>query len=224
MSTSQDRLILLASASPRRRALFTLLGLPFQVATADIDETPLPGEAADAYTARLSHEKARAVQQRSGDQRALVLAADTTVADSGVILGKPADPDEARAMLRRLRGRTHQVYTALTLLDDASGRSLTDVAQTDVHMREYDDAELEAYIASGDPFDKAGGYAIQHPGFHPVEALHGCYTNVVGLPLCHVVWALRQFGVEPNPQVPLLCQRHHDGVCSLADDLLAGRL
>ncbi len=188
--------------------------------TADIDETPLPGEAAADYTVRLSREKARAVRQTLTDPHALILAADTTVADGDTILGKPADPDEAWAMLRRLRGRVHQVYTAITLIDAATGRTVTDVAVTDVPMRNYTDAEIEAYIASGDPFDKAGGYAIQNEAFHPVEGLTGCYSNVVGLPLCHLVRALRVFGVTPPNDVPLLCQQYHDYDCDVTDEIL----
>ncbi len=107
------------------------------------------------------------------------------------------------------------MYTALTLIDTASGRSVTEVAVTDVPMRDYTDAEIEAYIASGDPFDKAGGYAIQNAGFHPVTALSGCYANVVGLPLCHLVRALRVFGMTPGGDVPLRCQQHHAYECDV---------
>jgi MAF protein len=125
-------------------------------------------------------------------------------------------------MLRRLRGRVHQVYTALTLVEAATGRSVTEVAATDVPMRNYTDDEIKVYIASGDPFDKAGAYAIQHAGFHPVAALRGCYSNVMGLPLCHLVRALRAFGIEPGADVPLRCQQHQRYDCDVTDDILAG--
>jgi septum formation protein len=211
--------IILASGSPRRRELLGLTGLTFRLAKADIDETPRPGETAADYTLRLSQEKARAVKETvTGD--ALILAADTTVADGDVILGKPADPEEAQAMLRRLRGRVHQVHTALTLLNPASGRSMSETAVTNVPMRNYSDEEIEAYIASGDPFDKAGGYAIQNAGFHPVTALSGCYANVVGLPLCHLIRALRAFGATPGGDVPQRCQQHHDYVCDVTGEIL----
>ncbi len=200
-----------------------MTGLSFSRTTADIDETPRPGETAQDYTIRLSQEKARAVQV-SAPSGAIILAADTTVADGDAILGKPADADEARAMLYRLRGRAHQVITALTLVHTTIGQRVTDVAATEVPMRDYDDDEIETYIASGDPFDKAGGYAIQNPDFRPVATLSGCYANVVGLPLCHLVRSLRKFGIIPPANVPLRCQQHHDYVCPVTDDILAGRL
>ena len=221
MPNPDHRRLILASGSPRRRELLALTGLTFEIATADIDETPHPGEPAAAYTIRLSQSKAEAVA-RSISGSALVLAADTTVADGDTILGKPADPAEARAMLVRLRGRTHQVYTALTIIDTDSGQRLTDAAVTDVPMRAYSDAEIEAYIASGDPFDKAGGYAIQNSGFRPVNLTEGCFANVVGLPLCHLLRTLRRFGIRPAADVPRLCQDHHDYVCTVAQAILEG--
>jgi septum formation protein len=215
-----EKVIILASGSPRRRELLGLTGLAFTLAKADIDETPQPGEAAAEYTLRLSREKAHAVRATITDD-ALILAADTTVADADTILGKPADADEARAMLRRLRGRVHQVHTALTLIDTASGRDVSETAVTNVPMRDYSDDEIEAYIASGDPFDKAGGYAIQNAGFHPVTALSGCYANVVGLPLCHLIRALRAFGITLGKDVPQRCQQHHDYVCDVTGEILS---
>lgn len=221
MTDANTITLLLASGSPRRRELLGLTRLPFDLARADIDETPLEDESAAAYTVRLSQEKARAaLRQATGNT--IVLAADTTVADGGAILGKPADADEARAMLQQLRGRTHQVYTALTLIEATTGRSVTDLAVTDVPMRDYTGAEIDAYIASGDPFDKAGGYAIQHVGFHPVMLRTGCFANVVGLPLCHLVRALRAFGVMPEADVPGACQRYHAYECDVTGDILAG--
>ncbi len=200
--------------------MLELLNLPFDVTRADIDETPHPGEHARDYTARLSREKAQTVAARGTEGDVVILAADTTVADNGAILGKPADPDEARAMLRQLRGRTHQVYTAISLLDTATGRALTDVALTDVTMRNYPGAEMDAYIASGDPFDKAGGYAIQNTAFHPVAGLRGCYPNVMGLPLCLLAAALRTIGIEPPPDAPGLCLHPDDPACDLDHDML----
>jgi septum formation protein len=185
---------ILASSSPRRRELLATLGIAFSIVKPDIDETLHPGEAPLAYVIRLSREKAEQIAARM-TQPAAVLAADTVVIlgadtmgidEGGDILGKPADADAARHMLRRLRGRAHQVCTALTLVRLAEGAAplqITRVTQTAVTMRAYSDAEIEAYIASGDPFDKAGGYAIQHDGFSPVARIAGSYTNVVGLPL-----------------------------------------
>lgn len=198
---------ILASGSPRRRELLASLGISFTVIKSDIDETQRPGEPPLDYVRRLSIEKAHAVaalilaDHRDG---ALILAADTVVilaADTmgilegetpggdtseGEILGKPTAADDARLMLERLRGRAHIVCTALTLLRCTQGaitKQITRLTQTTVTMRDYSDAEIAAYIASGDPFDKAGSYAIQHEGFHPVERIDGSYTNVVGLPV-----------------------------------------
>jgi len=204
VTTTHPKPIILASGSPRRRQLLGLLRLTFDVTSADIDETPRPGETARDYTARLSREKAQAIYARMRGQNALLLAADTTVADGDTILGKPADDDEARAMLYQLRGRTHQVYTALTLLDTATRRTMTDVALTNVHMRDYGDDEIDDYVASGDPFDKAGGYAIQNSAFHPVAAL------------------LRGFGVALEPDAPGLCAHPYDDGCDIDPALLNG--
>lgn len=123
-------------------------------------------------------------------------------------------------MLRRLRGRTHQVYTAITLLDLQTDRSITDLACSDVPMRNYTDEEIEAYIASGDPFDKAGAYAIQHDGFRPVENFSQCFANVMGLPLCHVVRSLRQLHAEAPNDVPTLCQAHIRYQCLVFESIL----
>jgi septum formation protein len=180
---------ILASGSPRRRELLASLGILFEVIKPDIDETQQQ-EAPLDYVRRLSIEKARAVAAKL-EQPALVLAADTVVilaADTigvldGDILGKPADADYARTMLRRLRGRDHTVCTALTLLQAHTSHIQTELTLTTVHMRNYSDGEIEAYIATGDPFDKAGSYAIQHEGFHPVARIEGSHTNVVGLPI-----------------------------------------
>jgi septum formation protein len=223
VTQTERRVVILASGSPRRRELLSLVGLPFELAQVDVDETPFPGEPAAVYTARLSQEKAQAALKSSAG-RALILAADTTVVDGGTILGKPGSAAEARAMLRQLRGHVHQVYTALTLIDAATRRSVTEVAVTSVPMRSYTDDEIDAYIASGDPFDKAGSYAIQNTSFRPVASLRGCYANVMGLPLCHLLRALRAFGVMPQADVPLLCQHRHHYDCDVTEDILAGRV
>ncbi len=177
------RAFVLASSSPRRRELLTSLGLVFRIIRPDIDETQHPDESPYDYVQRLSIQKAAAVAEQL-DPPAVILAADTVVIDEGEILGKPENDADARRMLRRLRGRTHQVCTAITLhrLDDPPQRS-TRLTCTAVTMRPYTDAEIEAYIATGDPFDKAGGYAIQHAEFAPVAHLDGSETNVIGLPL-----------------------------------------
>lgn len=186
--------ILLASNSPRRKQLLALGGWTFTVWPADIDERLLPDERPWDYVLRLAQTKASVVAELAPHD-ALIIAADTTVVDliqdpagrdTSIILGKPANTQQARAMLQQLRARIHQVYTALSVYRKSDQMQLNELCVTNVPMRNYTDAEIEAYIATGDPFDKAGGYAIQHAGFHPAEQLSGCYANVVGLPLCHL--------------------------------------
>jgi MAF protein len=198
-----DMDVILASNSPRRRKLLRLSGLDFRVIPADVDETPLEGESPSAYVRRLAGSKARAVGAHM-DTDVLVIAADTTVVDGNQILGKPVDNDDAGRMLRQLRGRSHQVYTAVAVFKE--GELLEECCGTDVPMREYSDLEMHAYIESGDPLDKAGAYAIQHVGFHPVDHLQGCYANVVGLPLCHLVRTLQKFNIHLAADVPAGCQ------------------
>jgi MAF protein len=217
--TVGNRRLLLASQSPRRRELLTLLGLPFEVDASDVDEAPRSNESPVALAARLSQAKARAC---SADH-AIIIACDTIVAHEGQVLGKPSDADGASEMLRRLRGRSHSVYTAITLLERGSGYSVTDVAETQVIMRAYTDAESAAYVASGDPIDKAGAYAIQHRGFHPVSKVRGCFTNVMGLPLCHLTRHLRAWEIDPPQDVPAACQAHTGHRCAVYQSILSAK-
>ena len=214
--------LILASASPRRRELLRLLGLPFRVVITETDEQRQPGESPDEYACRLSREKARAALARAGTS-ALILAADTIVVDGDDVLQKPRDADEARAILRRLRGRTHHVYTAVTLLGSRRSEPHSVLVKSPVTMRSYTDAEIEAYIATGDPFDKAGAYAIQHDGFNPVQEMTHCFASVMGLPLCHVVRMLRESGVIPRRNVPEACQAHLGYACPVYRSILAGK-
>jgi septum formation protein len=202
--------LILASSSPRRKALFSLFGFPFIVNPAEIDENQRPGESPPDYVLRLAREKALKV---AGEATGLVMAADTTVADGDEILGKPQDAMDAKRMLQQLRGRIHQVYTGIALIDTKTGDSYEDLCRTDVPMRNYSDEEIEAYIATGDPMDKAGAYAIQHPGFHPVEDLEGCFTSVMGLPICRLIPGLRRFGLEIPPDMPERCEAALDYRC-----------
>ncbi len=165
------------------------------MARPDIDETPHPHEAADCYVKRLSLEKAQAVASTITGE-ALILAADTTVVDGEQILGKPDTPDDAVAMLKQLRGCAHLGHTGVTLLDTSTGQHSSVVTTTKVMMRNYADEEIAAYVASGDPMGKAGSYAIQNRAFHPVDHLDGCYTNIVGLPMCAVYALLAPYGVR----------------------------
>ncbi len=172
-------MLILASASPRRRELLESAGVPFTVQPADADETWLPGELPRAYVLRVARAKARVVAGRS--ERAAVLAADTTVAIDDRVLGKPVDAAHAAAMLGDLAGREHAVHTAVVLRLGA--RETHRVVSTRVRFRPLTAREIAAYIATGEPFDKAGGYGIQGRGGSLVEVVHGSYTNVVGLPL-----------------------------------------
>jgi MAF protein len=214
-------MIYLASNSPRRRHLIALGGWRFSLLAVDIDESSLPAEAPDEYVIRLAENKARAACAKA-EMGAIVIAADTTVADGGDILGKPDDEVQAEAMLRVLRGRNHRVYTAQAILRAADGKMFTDLCVTDVPMREYSDDEMMTYIASGDPLDKAGAYAIQHPGFKPVENLQGCYANVVGLPLCHLTRTLKEMGYLPDVDIPQACQSSLEFRCSVYAPVLRG--
>jgi MAF protein len=224
MSRDSAKLIL-ASASPRRRELMKLLGLPFGVTEANVDEIPGPSEGPAAVAARLSQEKGEAaVRALASSARPLsttaVITCDTIVALGAEMLGKPATAEEATAMLRRLRARDHAVYSAITLHDAASGRTRTDVARTDITMRGYTDAEIATYVESGDPFDKAGAYAIQHAGFDPVSQCRGCYASVMGLPLCHLFRRLHDWGFAPLDGLPVRCQAHTGRFCSVFPDIL----
>lgn len=211
--------LVLASGSPRRRELLGLLGFGFERLSLDIDETPLPDESPADYTLRVSAAKAWAAVSYV-EHGMLIVAADTTVADGSQILGKPLDAAEAQAMLKQLQGRVHQVYTAITLLVTRSGQMAQDLAVTDVVMRAYTDNEIAAYVASGDPYDKAGSYAIQNQDFHPVARIDGCYANVVGLPLCHLTRTLVHLGVEMEIDVPSACQQANAIQCEVYPHIL----
>jgi MAF protein len=213
--------LVLASNSPRRRDLLALSGWKFQVRPTEVDEKQIPGEAADAYVLRLAQAKAKACTDLS-DDIPTILAADTAVIEGNTILGKPEDVAEAREMLLSLRGRTHQVYTGIALLKVSDGSLVTDLCITDVPMRTYSDTELETYIKSGDPFDKAGGYAIQHPQFHPVERMQGCYASVMGLPLCHLERSLQKMGVPKLNDIQENCQAYLEYTCPIFAEVLRG--
>lgn len=215
--------IVLASASPRRRELLALGGHDYRVAAAEVNERPRIGEPAREYVRRVAQSKARRIAARANPAE-LVIAADTTVVLEGRILGKPRDRDEARLMLQDLRARSHEVITSLAISRGGTDEITTDQARTQVPMRAYAQAEIEAYIDSGDPFDKAGGYAIQHAGFNPVQGLAGCYANVVGLPLCHLKRSLGKLGLALDEDLPVKCQQHFDYECPVYERVLKGEL
>ena len=200
-----------------------LLGVEFKVQPADIDESRLEGESPSDYVSRLAREKACAIAAQEGEGQ-IFIAADTTVADGEELLGKPKDDNDAKLMLEQLRGRTHEVYTGMAVFSKSANKILIELSCTDVPMRDYTDSEIDEYIASGDPFDKAGGYAIQHQDFHPVEKLNGCYANVMGLPLCHLSRTLKQFGIELDVDVAKVCQQELDYNCDIYGKVLEGEL
>lgn len=185
-------MLILASQSPRRRELLSMLGLDFTIMTADIDETMDPALSVEDAVAEVCRKKAAAVgEKHPGD---LIIAADTIVVLENKVLGKPHTEDEARDMLRSLSGRHHTVMTAFCLWKN--GKADTHVEKTHVHFRALTDAEIHAYIATGSPMDKAGAYGIQDQAGIFVQALEGDYYNVMGLPVCALAGCLRDFGVK----------------------------
>jgi MAF protein len=183
----------LASASPRRRELVQLLELDVRVAEQQTVETRFLLDEPLAGAVNVALAKARSVVDSLGSHE-VVLAADTLVVSDGAVLGKPVDDDVARGMLHRLRARPHTVATGVALAR-SDGAEWAAVVTTRVAMRDYADAEVEAYIARGEPFDKAGGYAVQDTVFRPVARLDGCFLNVVGLPLCAASRGLETLGL-----------------------------
>jgi septum formation protein len=204
MTTSPS--LLLASASPRRRQILQLLGLPFTVATLQVDEDAAqqrfqgPSDELAQWLAR--HKAAAALKLPEANGR-LVITADTTVLLNGQILGKPRDEAHARALLLSLRGRWHHVVTGIAVSNKLDGKHRIQAASciTPLLMRAYSKAEIDAYVASADPMDKAGAYGIQNPAFQPTARIDGCYLNVVGLPLCVLVELLADFGVYPSAAI-----------------------
>ena len=194
LDSQLSKRLVLASRSPRRREIVGALVPPVHQIDWNGEETPpRNGETPEEFVLRLSLAKARGGADRSGP--ATVLGADTVVVLDAKILGKPTGSTDATGMLGRLRGRTHRVMTGVTILDSESGRWVASARSTDVTFREYSDAEVAAYVASGKSFDKAGGYAVQDRLFAPAVNVEGCYLNVVGLPLCEVVTLLAELGV-----------------------------
>lgn len=182
--------IILASASPRRRELLSLAGIPFETIVKPIDETPLDKESAEALVARLSAEKARAVAEPYPTR--WVLGADTVIVVEGEIFGKPSDDEDAVRMLMQLQGREHVVTGGFTLLCASRSERITGVCHTIVSMASCSEERIRRYVATGEPRDKAGAYAIQGGGLQFISAIRGSYSNVVGLPLVEVIKAWEQ--------------------------------
>ncbi len=216
------RRLVLASGSPRRRQLLSLLGLPFVIKAAGVDEQALAGESPTELVARVSQAKARAVSDVRPDE--LVVAADTIVVLDGRVLGKPMDLADAVRMLQDLRSRAHLVYSGVSVWHPATDRLVYELAESRVWMRAYSDAEIERYVDGGDPMDKAGAYGIQHAGFKPAERVEGCWLSVMGLPLCHVERALESLGVAVPADVPGSCRVFNQIECTVPWVNLRGAL
>lgn len=196
-TTKTQAQLILASASPRRRQLLQEAGVAFTVEPSHTDETILPGESPGDYAIRAAREKAQAVATHHPNS--WVLGADTIVALNGRIFGKPQSTEDGFTMLRSLSGRSHQVMTAFVLLDCSGQVKKSQVVSSRVTFKSLSDEQIREYLATGEPFDKAGAYAVQGIGAALVEQVEGSYTNVVGLPVEEVLAVLRCVGIHPLP-------------------------
>jgi len=232
-------MLFLASNSPRRSQLLSLTRREFLVSVAEIDESIQSGEFPWDYVQRLAEKKACAIidlLEKPILEDWFIIGADTAVVVNNCselkqetqedspkldILGKPKDVIDAERMLRHLRGCFHQVFTGLVVLRPYNRTKVRDLCVTDVLMRDFTDQEIQSYIASGDPMDKAGAYAIQHEGFRPVERLEGCYANVMGLPLCNLTGILRFFDILPEFNISQTCQKYLGFTCQVYAQILS---
>ena len=196
IGTNRSKLIL-ASNSPRRRHLLETAGIEFSVIPSDFDESSVSLASPEAHVKFLARAKAEDISARYPE--IWIIAADTIVSIDNSILEKPASTAEARAMLKTLSARTHQVHTGYCICRKASRQQFTDCVTTDVTFKDLSDKEIEWYIASGEPFDKAGAYGIQGLGAFLVKRINGSYTNVVGLPVCEVLDYLFKAGIVELP-------------------------
>ncbi len=191
--------IILASASPRRSDLLAMMGIPCDIQPGDIDETVQEGEPPGMHVRRLSLEKTQELAGRYPDS--WVIGADTIVVIEGHILGKPSTTAEAEYMLKMLSGKTHQVFTGITIFRASPATQLTDAVVSDVLFKQIPEEEIRWYVRTGEPFDKAGGYALQGKGAFFIEKIHGSFTNVIGLPLCETIEMLKLAGAITFPGV-----------------------
>ncbi len=191
MVTTSGRFIL-ASASRRRIDLLSLLGLRFEIMPSNVDEKFMEGETPRDHVLRLSEEKAKMASALNPE--AWVMGADTIVIINGDVLGKPRTPDEAKEMLGKLSGQMHTVFTGFTVVRKSADILIRDAVESSVRFREIPEDEMAWYIRSQEPYDKAGGYAVQGMGAFFIKEIYGSYTNVMGLPLCEVVDVLKRIG------------------------------
>lgn len=202
---TQSMHLILASASPRRAEILRNAGFDFEVRPAHVDESLRPGESAKDYVRRLAEEKARMVAcqhgKRAMTEPSIVIAADTAVVAGEEILGKPVSDQDARRMLRLLSGKTHEVFTGLAVLSMPDQEVSVAVEVTRVTFARLSDEEIEDYVSSGEPFDKAGGYGIQGRGGKFVSRIEGCYFNVMGLPLARLYAMLRELNGDAREKV-----------------------
>jgi len=199
--------------------MFSWLGFPFSISPAHINENPINDELPVYYVKRLAEEKLNQVRTET---EGFVIAADTIVVFNGEILGKPKNSNDAKIMLQKLRGKKHEVMTALAISDTKSHKCLQDTCCSNIQMRFYSDEEITQYIATGDPMDKAGSYAIQRLDFNPAINFQGCYASVMGLPLCHLERNLRKFAGYNSLPMPDICQSHLNYECPIYQRILAG--
>ena len=217
---TEKNILLLASNSPRRKQLLALGNWNFNIVVSDVDESQLADETPKDYVLRLARAKALAVIEKAHPEN-IIIGSDTAVVDGNEILGKPKDEMDAVRMLKQLRGHTHQVFTGVAVYRVDGESMLTELCVTDVPMRNYSDDEIQAYVKTGDPLDKAGAYAIQHPDFQPVESMSGCYASVMGLPMCHVLRTLKKLDVYAISDVPLGCQSLLNYQCPVSSAILS---
>ncbi len=213
-----DNPFILASASPRRKRLLTLLGCSFQVRPVSVKETRRTGESPEEYPERMSRDKAEAALERG--LSGIILAADTVVIFRGKVLEKPSDREEARRMLERLSGNQNTVVTGYTMVNSKTNefRSGTDV--TTVRMRTFERDEIQSYVRSGEPLDKAGAYAIQDSDFDPVRFLEGCPASVMGLPVCRLRPLLSDVGIECPDQSVRNCDPDGRITCAIRNEIM----
>jgi len=196
-------------------------GWQVESASPHINESIHPGESPEVYVRRIAMEKCLKPIHlaRDGDT---IFAADTIVVAGEKILGKPADADDAFEMLANLRGKAHWVITALAVRKNGDEQIMLDICRSEVKMRAYSNGEIQAYIDSGDPFDKAGAYAIQDATFFPAENFNGCFASVMGLPLCHLERTLRQYSGYPSTEWAKACQKQLKYTCPITARVMAG--